>query len=34
MKVIIILAVIVGIIYVLADKLHMKEKETFRREKW
>jgi len=34
MKVILFLAVIAGIIYVLADKLQMKDKETFRRKKW
>ncbi len=34
MTTIIIIAVVIGIIYVLIQKVDMKEKETFRREKW
>ena len=34
MKTILILALVIGIIYVLIKKGEMKEKETFRREKW
>lgn len=34
MKTIIIMAVVIGIVYVLIQKVEMNKKETFRREKW